>query len=123
MRMSGQHIKTNRWIFSLMLIAFFWLVIGDLVTLHQKAIYGFDPFSVETPFTKTDNNHSSRTKVDKGSKFDKFKDQYHFDVLLNKQLDFKAPLVVSDFEFVYTFTVFISQSGYPIIALRGPPTV
>lgn len=106
-----------------MIFAFFWLVIGDLITLHQKAIYGFDPFSVETPFTKTDNNHSKSAKVDKGSKFDKFKDQYHFDVTLNKEFNYKTPLVASDFEFINTFTVFLAQSGYPLIALRGPPTV
>lgn len=103
-----------------MVFAFFWLVIGDLVTLHQKVIYGFDPFSIETPFTKTDNS-PSKTKTDKGSKFDKFKDQYHFDAILNNDFTFKTTPIQCDFEFVNTFTVFISQPGYPLIALRGPP--
>jgi len=106
-----------------MIFAFFWLVIGDLITLHQKAIYGFDPFSLETPFTKTDNHHSKKAKVDKGSKFDKFKDQYHFDAIQNKELNNKVPLVVGEFKFVNTFTVFLAQSSYPLIVLRGPPIV
>lgn len=120
MRMSGQNIKKHKWIFPLMVFAFFWLVIGDLITLHQKAIYGFDPFSIETPFTKTDNG-PSKTKIDKGSKFDKFKDQYHFDSILNKEFTFKTPRNERVVEFINTFTVFISQPGYPLIALRGPP--
>jgi len=32
--------------------AFFWLVIGDLIAVHQKLIYGFDPFGTHQPFSK-----------------------------------------------------------------------
>ncbi len=32
--------------------AFFWLAIGDLIAVHQKLIYGFDPFGTHQPFSK-----------------------------------------------------------------------
>lgn len=119
---SGRNINTNKWIFILMGFAFFWLVIGDLIILHQKAIYGFDPFNIEQPFAKTD-NPTQKSKSDKGSKFDKFKDQYHFDILLNKNLTLITLPGEPEFEFVNTFTAFLSQSGYPLIALRAPPPI
>lgn len=122
MSAASQHNKTNRWIFGLMTFAFFWLVIGDLITLHQKAIYGFDPFSVNTPFTKTDNNHSKYAKVNHGSKIDKSKDQFHYDASLNKQTNNKTLLAVRDLEIVNTFSIFLAQSSHPLIVLRGPPT-
>lgn len=123
MKVASQHKNFNKWIFHLMTFAFFWLVIGDLVTLHQKVIFGFDPYGLETPFTKTDNSSSKTKKIDKGSKFDKFKDQFHADVLLNKEFKVKTILVSCDFEFINTYTVFISPTGLPLLPLRGPPTV
>ena len=116
----SNHMGTNKWVLHLMAFAFFWLVCGELITLHQKAIYGFDPFSQETPFAKTDNS-SSKTKLDKGWKFDKFKDQFHFD-LLNKEAE-KFNYVPQHFEFEHanSYTIFLSQSSYPLIASRAPP--
>ena len=120
MSMSGQHISSRKWIFYLIAFVFFWLVIGDLVTLHQKLIYNFDPYGLETPFAKTDNS-SSKTKTDKGSKFDKSKGQHHLDLLLRKDFRIKAAVIKCDFEFINTFTVFLSSSGFPLVALRAPP--
>ena len=116
----SEHIRSNKWILHFMAFAFFWLVCGELITLHQKAIYGFDPFSQHTPFAKTDNS-SSKTKTDKGSKFDKFKDQYHFDFV--KKETQKISFIPQHVEVVHvnTFTIFLSQSRYPLIALRAPP--
>jgi hypothetical protein len=103
-----------------MAFAFFWLVCGELIILHQKAIYGFDPFNQEAPFAKPDNS-SSKAKTDKGSKFDKYKDQYHFDAII-KQSDQSQPLLKTcSFGFNNTYTIFISQSGHPLISLRAPP--
>lgn len=116
----NQQKGSNRWVISFMAFTFFWLVCGELITLHQKAIYGFDPFSQETPFAKTDNSHS-KTKTDKGSKFDKFKDQYHFDCLSYDQSKFNIIYPVIEVEFVNTYSIFVSQSGRPLIALRAPP--
>lgn len=103
-----------------MAVAFFWLVCGELITLHQKAIYGFDPFNQESPFAKPDNS-SSKAKQDKGSKFDKYKDQYHFDALLDQKVKANPWTGEKGFAFNNTHTIFISQSGFPLIALRAPP--
>lgn len=119
MTRTNQQKGTNRWVLSFMAFAFFWLVCGELITLHQKAIYGFDPFSQETPFAKTDN--PGKTKSDKVAKFDKFKDQYHFDCLVYDEGRFNIMHQKVEVEFVNTFSILISQSGYPITALRAPP--
>ena len=114
------HLGTNKWILHFMAFAFFWLVCGELITLHQKAIYGFDPFSQNTPFAKSDNS-SSKAKLDKGWKFDKFKDQFHFDFIKNETKEFSFIPHYIEFEHANTFTIFLSQSRYPLIALRAPP--
>ena len=119
---SGQQKGTSIWVMSFMAFAFFWLVCGELITLHQKAIFGFDPFNQETPFTKTDNS-SSKTKTDKGSKFDKFKDQYHFDCQSYSQNKFDSFIPETKIEFVNTYSIFLSQSGRPLFSLRGPPVL
>ena len=118
---SQKYVGKSLWVFPIMIFAFCWLVIGELVTLHQKAIYGFDPFSQEAPFAKPDNS-SSKTKTDKGSKFDKSKDQYHFDLILNNEFSTDAVLTDFCFEFKNTYSIFLSQSGHPLIALRAPPS-
>lgn len=119
---SKNQISTNRWILHIMAFAFFWLVCGELIVLHQKAIYGFDPFNQESPFAKTDNS-SSKSKMDKTSKFDKYKDQYHFDAILDKEIRINTQYRESGQGFTNTYSIFISQSGYPLIALRAPPSV
>ena len=118
---SQKYVGKNVWVFYIMIFAFCWLVIGELVTLHQKAIYGFDPFSQEAPFAKP-NNSSSKAKFDKVAKFDKFKDQFHFDVLLKDEIKTDIILTEIGFEFVNTYSIFVSQSGFPLISLRAPPT-
>lgn len=117
---SQKYVGKNIWVFYIMIFAFCWLVVGELVTLHQKAIYGFDPFSQEAPFAKPDNS-KSKTKFDKGAKFDKFKDQFHFDVLLKDEIKDEIVLTAISLEFKNTYTIFISQSDYPLMVLRGPP--
>jgi hypothetical protein len=104
-----------------MAFAFFWLVCGELIILHQKAIYGFDPFNQESPFAKPD-NPSKKSQTDKGSKFDKYKDQYHFDAIIDKTEKVNTYAGNTGFEFTNTYSIFLSQSGFPLIALRAPPS-
>jgi len=117
---SQKYVGKNVWVFYIMIFAFFWLVLGELITLHQKAIYGFDPFNQESPFAKP-NNSNNKVKFDKVAKFDKFKDQFHFDVLLKDEIKTDVILTEVAFEFKNTYSIFISQSGYPLISLRAPP--
>ena len=114
------NISTNRWIFAVMIFAFFWLVIGELITLHKKAIYGFDPITQETPFSKPDNNSK---KIDKCHKLFKVKDDYHSDMVLQAPEKLQVIIKETDFNFSNTFSIFISQSSHPLIALRAPPIV
>ncbi len=51
------HIK-HKLITVVLTFAFFWLVIGDLIAIHQKLIYGFDPFGTHQPFSKPAKNES-----------------------------------------------------------------
>lgn len=120
MRMTGEHIKTKKWIFHLMTFAFFWLVIGDLIVLHQKVIYGFDPFNHHIPFAKTSNS-PVKTKTDKGSKVEKSKDQFHFDTALKSEVNFRTVLNVCEIELINTYLDRVSQYSIPGISLRAPP--
>ncbi|MCF6169459.1 MAG: hypothetical protein L3J66_00590 [Bacteroidales bacterium] len=118
--MSAQHITNNKLVFYLMTFVFFWLVIGDLITLHQKAIYGYDPFGVDMPFAKT-KHKPVHSNFDKGVKFSKVKDQHHVDVLINKEFRVKAAMIECGFEFINTSPAFLYHNGYPLTALRAPP--
>ena len=116
----GEHSKTKKWIIQFMAFAFFWLVLGDLIVLHQKIIYSFDPFHQHIPFTKTDNS-AVKTKNDKGSKIEKSKDQYHYDATLNCEFNFKTTLIACETEQVSIFLERVSRFYNSEISLRAPP--
>lgn len=118
---SQKYVGKNLWVFYIMIFAFFWLVIGELITLHQKAIYGFDPFSQHIPFAKP-NSSGNNAHFNKVVKFDKYKDQFHFDTLVQDEINVKIVLTGIGFEFANTYSIFVSQSGNPLISLRAPPT-
>jgi hypothetical protein len=103
-----------------MALTFFWLVMGELIILHQKAIYGFDPFEQETPFTKTDNT-KSKAKSDKGLKLYKFKDKVDIVALVSRDQCLIKRNRPNEVLFTNTYSIFVSLSGYPLIVLRGPP--
>jgi len=104
---------------------FFWLVIGDLVTYHQKAIYGFDIFGFQTPFTKP-------SKTDNGLlilKTKNGKDAHGttFSLTLHSLLADGYSIELIDFAKNVTFT-FNCLSNYhqrflQSVSLRGPPMV
>jgi hypothetical protein len=53
-----------------MAFAIFWMVIGDLITYHQKVIFGVKLFDDQDPFTKPKSQDNGKTvsfKVHKGS--------------------------------------------------------
>jgi len=120
MRLTGEHIKTKKWIFHLMTFAFFWLVIGDLIVLHQKAIYGFDPFNHHIPFAKT-NNSPVKTNTDKGSKVEKSKVQFHFDTVIKSEANFRTILNTCEIELINAFLERVSQFSHSRVSLRAPP--
>ncbi|MFA5418523.1 MAG: hypothetical protein WC341_08700 [Bacteroidales bacterium] len=109
----------------LLAFTFFWLVIGDLVTYHQKAIYGFDLFNFQTPFTKptkTDNGllilKTKNGKVAHGDAFSislhiLFADDYSIELV-----DFAKNVTVT-FDYLSIYQQRFLYSG----TLRGPPAV
>ncbi len=105
-----------------MAFAFFWLVMGDLITLHQKAIYGFNPFGLEMPYAKTDHS-PNKTKIHKSHKPDKVKDQFHTEFI--PELDYTSNRVHAGYAFTYdrSLTVFILQYAPLPDPPRGPPSL
>jgi len=101
-----------------MALAFFWLVIGDLITLHQKLIYGFDPFGQHQPFTKP--NHSGN-KPEKKEKAVKAKDNSHFFSFTGVANHVKIQPVVVDFVFGETLVVYHLISTFSSVSSRAPP--
>lgn len=104
-----------------MCFAFFYLVIGDLITFHQKAIFNFDAFAGQ-PLNKPD-------KSDKGSLY-KLKDKKdrvlakfltfvseHFDV--NDELPSLSYDIVG-FPFIRSKVVNPSWCSF---SFRGPPSL
>lgn len=103
---------------------FFWLVIGDLINYHQKAIYGFDLFGSQTPFTKPGKNDKGtvllKTKNGKAAPGDSFSLTLHpFTVnhCSEKLVDFAKTTTVR-----YNFLCFYRQRAQQSVSLRGPPT-
>ena len=105
-----------------MTFAFFWLIIGDLIVLHQKVIYGFDPFNHHIPYAKSSNS-PVKTKTDKGSKFEKVKDQYHFDTILKSEFSFSSVLNTYEIDLTNTILQRIPRTCPSVNSLRAPPVL
>ena len=64
-----KHMKTTitfRIIKLIMAFAIFWMVIGELITLHQRRMFGNDLFGNHLPFTKpktSDDGHTAHFKA------------------------------------------------------------
>ncbi|NOX84572.1 MAG: hypothetical protein GXO86_01185 [Chlorobi bacterium] len=119
MRRSMEYNRYQRVIYTFMAFAFFWLVMGDLITLHQKLIYGFDPFGQHQPFTKP--NHSGN-KSGKNEKAVKAKDNSHFCAFTGITNHVKIQPVFVDFIFGETLIVYNLVSTFSSISLRAPPS-
>jgi hypothetical protein len=101
--------------------AFFWLVIGDLVILHEKAIFGYDPFTAHTPFAKPDKNDPVKLFKGEGQKINKSKGNLFFSAEKYVNSNLVVLLQGSTFKFKNTFSILKNQSDSPLIVLRGPP--
>ena len=104
-----------------MTLAFFYLVIGDLIIIHQRAIYNFDIYDTQ-PMSKPDK--SGKDKVYK------LKDKKNR-VLINL-LTFFSGTIEYDKEIVNThYTVLEKPNNsfklvdckYSPISFRGPPSL
>jgi hypothetical protein len=103
-------------------LTFFWMVIGDLITYHQKAIFDFDLFNHQ-PFTKPGKNDTGillyKTKGDKTVSVDKYKHTLHsvvaddYSTLLG---DFAKNITVR-----FNYRDMFQQRYHQSVSLRGPP--
>ena len=106
---------------SFMTLAFFYLVIGDLITFHQKAIFNYDVFAGQ-PLSKPD-------KSDKGSIY-KLKDKK--DRIIAKFLTFVSEhvdindlsqnltCIIIDVPIVLNKIIYQPDSS---VSFRGPPSL
>jgi hypothetical protein len=102
-----------------MSLAFFYLVIGDLIIYHQKAIFNYDAFA-DQPLSKPD-------KSDKGSIY-KLKDKKNrvlakFLTFISEHINVAEGIqfnsfVIFDTPFIYSN---LSNKQISSISYRGPP--
>jgi len=104
-----------------MSVAFFYLVIGDLITFHQKAIFNFDAFAGQ-PLNKPD-------KSDKGSIY-KLKDKKDrtlakFLTFVSEHFDVNDQLQTVSYGIVETPYVEdkVICSHWCSLSFRGPPSL
>ncbi len=104
---------------SFMSLAFFYLVIGDLITYHQKAIFNYDAFAGQ-PLSKPD-------KSDKGSIY-KLKDKKNrvlakFLTFVSEHIEVYQGFQFTFFEIIETPYVFNSPivKRTSSLSFRGPP--
>lgn len=123
--MKNQGIKYTpfeKMVLPILAFAFFWLVIGDLIIIHEKAIFGFDPFNSHIPFTKPDKTSSVKLYKDEGQKIIKTKFSSFFTAVTIAHFVEQVILPYQTVTFTNTFSILKNQSDHPLIALRGPPT-
>jgi len=104
-----------------MSLAFFYLVIGDLITFHQKAIFNFDVFAGQ-PINKPDKGDKSslyKLKDKKDRIFAKFLTfvSEHFEVKVELPL-----LLYGLIDFPFIETNFVC-AYWCSISFRGPPSL
>lgn len=118
----SQYTNFEKMVLPILAFAFFWLVIGDLIIIHEKAIFGYDPFTSHTPFAKPDKNTSVKLYKDEGQKINKSKGYTFFAAEKYVNSNLVVFLQGSTFNFKNTFSILNNQSDNPLIVLRGPPS-
>ena len=100
--------------------AFFWLVMGELVILHQKLIYGYDVFHYHQHFTKPDKpGHKSKKTL----KPLKLQDQFNSGLFAGSENDQKVLPAESSFDFGNTATACFITFLYSSDGSRAPPSL
>ena len=107
----------------IMAFAIFWMVIGELITYHQKVIYGTDLFDNHFPFTKPkQSDDGGMTHLKPVKNIDKSDDD-HFDALLVPQQQRFLSLCSFYTELKFRLGKSILQTELLFFSgLRAPPT-
>lgn len=121
---SKQHRKPpHSWFLPILVFAFVWLLMGELISIHQRAIFDFYVFD-QHPFSTPDK--SGKDKVFKLKTKKSAKDQAKIDHHLTPCLTDTPPgriLEFSEFIFPEIPTPFISIESLRLKATRAPPAV
>jgi len=119
--MQEEPIKSPKrfWILSIMLFAFSWVIIGDLVSFHIELLYGNKIHGFQQPYTKTQKDSSKTFKVKVKVKDDHsgFKN-----LSLVKQNALKAFGFVRRAIFVVEKERFLQVLVKGSVCRRGPPS-
>lgn len=112
----------EKMVMPILAFAFFWLVIGDLIIIHERAIFGFDPFTKHIPFAKPDKSSSIKLYKDEGQRIIKSK---FCGLCFTANADLQSCqliLPVKTVNYSNTFSILKSKCDHPLIELRGPPS-
>lgn len=105
-----------------MTFAFFYLVIGDLIIIHQRAIFDFEIIACN-PINKTD-----KTSKKNPSKLKSKNSNTHVNLvtiftcfleLTDNQSYYSSKILVKD----PTISSFLQNKHYSSLSLRGPPQI
>lgn len=111
----------ERLVLPVIAFAFFWLVIGDLIIIHERAIFGYDPFTGHIPYAKPDKKSTVKLYKDEGQKINKSKGYSTFSAAGYVNSNLVVQLQVSDFNYRNAFSIVAEQGDIPVLVLRGPP--
>jgi len=113
----------HSWFLPIMVFAFVWLLMGELISIHQRAIFHFYVFD-QHPFSTPDK--SGQNKVFKLKSKKSGKDQVEIDHHFTPCLTDKHPciiLVFSDYTHAETTDPFFNDESYRFKATRAPPAL
>lgn len=121
---SKQHRKPpHSWFLPILVFAFVWLLMGELISVHQRAIFNFYVFD-QHPFSTPDKSGKDKVLQVKSKKSGK--DQVEIDLHFTPCLTDTQPgiiLVFSDYTHAETTDPFCVDESYRFKATRAPPAV
>ncbi len=102
-----------------MTLAFFYLVIGDLITFHQKAIFDFDAFA-DQPFSKPHKPENIYKVKDKKDRV-----QMNLITFVSELLKLNDNPFYSSGDIIYCRSIRIVTRDYQYSSInyRGPPSL
>jgi len=108
----------NKILLSTMIIAFMWVIIGDLVNMHMKLIYKKDLYNHNTYYTKS--HKSDKKDYLFGSKI--LKKTNDFSNTANNSFNFNLSVNYTNL-FIAEIVNFNTNKHYYSHSLRGPPSI
>jgi len=105
--------------FSAMVLAFMWVIIGDLVAIHLELIYGNKNSNWHQPYTKTHKDDQQTYKV-KTQKTDGSSKVKHHSFISSSTS--KTHIALQDYHYYNINTQLLHSQHLGLRYLRGPPS-